>query len=154
MEPLTALSLAGTIVQFVQFATSLFNGARTIHASASGASENSQSIEIIYRELSNFSSNLQIQEQQDGGDAAHSAAKPSRHDAELRSMAAGCQADCAKLLEISSKLNVKTKSGPGWFKSFHVAFTEISKSGEIRELKQRIGDYQRMIVVLFCATSK
>jgi hypothetical protein len=51
-------------------------------------------------------------------------------------------------------LNVKTRSGPGWRKSFQVAFLEARKSPEVMDLRQRIHEYQTSIIALFSAISR
>ncbi len=61
MDPLSALGIAASVVQFVQFAMAIFNGSRKIHASASGAPEDSESLENIHETLSAFSSSLRSQ---------------------------------------------------------------------------------------------
>ena len=49
MEPLAALSVAGTVVQFVQFASALFTGSRKIYNSTSGGSEENERLDIFHK---------------------------------------------------------------------------------------------------------
>lgn len=148
MEPLEALSLAGTIVIFVQFAVQLFNGAKQISESVSGASESADSLKDVCSTLLGFMSGLQLTEQ--GG--PYKSLHP--HEVQLRSLAKACQADCEKLLGILRDLNIKTRSGPGWWRSFQVAFLEAAKSGDIKALKERIDGYQGVMGMIFLDLTK
>ncbi|KAK4165459.1 hypothetical protein QBC43DRAFT_351029 [Cladorrhinum sp. PSN259] len=143
MEPLEALSLAGTIITFVQFAVQLCNGVKQISESLSGASESADSLKDVCSTLVGFMSGLQLTEQ--GG--LHKSLPP--HEVKLRSLAKARQADCEKLLGILRDLNIKTRSGPGWWRSFQVAFLEAAKSGDIKALKERIDGYQGVMEMIF-----
>ncbi|KAK3368404.1 hypothetical protein B0H63DRAFT_565100 [Podospora didyma] len=152
MEALAALSLAGTIVQFVQFAGQLFSGARNVHASLSGTSAETQKLEGLYTKLSTLSHGLST-DRQKVGTTANPGDGLSTHEADIEKLAASCEDDCNKLLHTVQGLNTKSRSGPGWWKSFHVAFHELAKSGELKALRQRIGDYQSTITTLLCVAS-
>jgi hypothetical protein len=58
MDPLTAISLASAIVQFVDFSSKLVSGARQIYGSASGATEADRSLEVITSEMRQCASKL------------------------------------------------------------------------------------------------
>ena len=60
IEPLTALSLAGNVIQFVQFAVSLVTGAQKILVSSTGLSDDSQRLEDVYTKLSELGSGLKM----------------------------------------------------------------------------------------------
>jgi hypothetical protein len=51
MDPLTALSLAGTIVQFVGFGTNILKGSHQLYQSANGALPVNEELELITRDL-------------------------------------------------------------------------------------------------------
>jgi hypothetical protein len=51
MDPLTALSVAGTIVQFVDFGTKIVRGTYHMYNSATGALPVNEELEIITRDL-------------------------------------------------------------------------------------------------------
>lgn len=155
-----ALGVAGNIVAFVQFAGSILSGARKLHGSTSGASDQTDSLEALFGTLSGFGSRLKLEQ---GPSIAQGGLQPtsvsasstsSVHAAQLQSLASKCDADCDRLLVLLRRLNVKTRSGPGWWKSFQVAFLEALKSSEMMDLRQRINEYQTSIIVLFCAISR
>jgi hypothetical protein len=161
MEPLTALGIAGNVIQFVQFAAALLDGSRKIYASASGASNESESLENVYGNLAAFSYSLKAATREKQTATLSSVLKPAPgsfgitgYAPQLHSLAIGCETDCNRLLGIVHKLNAKTKPGPGWWKSFQVALLEAVKTTELKELRQRINEYQGTMVLLFCAISK
>ncbi|KAJ8129401.1 hypothetical protein O1611_g4229 [Lasiodiplodia mahajangana] len=153
MDPLTALSLAGTIIQFIHFASTLFNGVQQIHASATGTSAESENLKNICERLLQFAASLQVKDQNQTV-AAGSGSNLSGYGPELRRLAAQCEADCKQLLEIVSRLNVETGSGLRWWRSLRVALAEASKSSDVKALKQRINYNQQSMILRFCALSK
>ncbi|KAK4213918.1 hypothetical protein QBC37DRAFT_463011 [Rhypophila decipiens] len=155
MEPLVALSLAGSIVQFVQFATQLFNGARALHSSPGGSSVESSRLEDVYTRLAALSHSMGTTptRHRDSNNGRHTSEEDDM-TRQLKVLAANYQEDCNKLLAIVQKLNVKTRSGPGWWNSFHVAFLEHERSGDLKVLRQRINKHQNTVTLLLCATSK
>jgi len=72
----------------------------------------------------------------------------------LKKLAASCEVDCNRLLSILKTFNIKKRSGPGWWKSFQVALAEALQSAEVKQLRQRISDYQRGMILQFCSASK
>ncbi|KAL2014385.1 hypothetical protein VTN00DRAFT_1910 [Thermoascus crustaceus] len=58
MDPLTAISLATSIVQFVDLGTKLIHGAREIYSSAYCAPEENEGQETVVSEMRSLSSKL------------------------------------------------------------------------------------------------
>ena len=58
MDPLTALSLAGTIVQFVDYASKIIRGTKHIYKSTSGALSANKDLEERTRALSDLATKL------------------------------------------------------------------------------------------------
>jgi hypothetical protein len=58
MDPLTAISLASAIVQFVDFSSKLVGGTRQIYGSALGLIEADRSLEVIASEMQRCTSKL------------------------------------------------------------------------------------------------
>jgi hypothetical protein len=154
MDPLAALSLAGTITQFVQFAWNLIDGARKIHRSATGSSENAESLENIISKLSELSSELS-RDRSAQAEGRGGALPPSRNRTAISTLASQCQKDCDKLLGIARELaSSPQSSGPKWWKSFTSAVKEVMASSEVEELKGRISEYQKAMMMQLCAVSK
>jgi len=61
LDPLTALSLAGNVIQFVDFASKLFIKGRQIYNSAEGLSVCDQDLETIAKDLRDISARFKSQ---------------------------------------------------------------------------------------------
>lgn len=59
MDPLNALSLAGTLIQFVDFGSKLFSGAKSLYKSANGALAVNDELELIASDSNAVLSKLQ-----------------------------------------------------------------------------------------------
>ncbi|KAI0904421.1 hypothetical protein F4823DRAFT_614930 [Ustulina deusta] len=152
MDPLSALSLAGTVVQFVQFAASLINGTRRIYVT--GHSIETETLDGLYRLLSDFSSDLGARcsghPQPYLGELQRLA---NRRAAALGSLATRCKQDCDRLLEIVNRLRTSSVTGPRWWASFVVALKEVAKAKEVKEIQERIEGYQGQMILHLCAIS-
>ncbi|KAH6962433.1 hypothetical protein BKA56DRAFT_174743 [Ilyonectria sp. MPI-CAGE-AT-0026] len=147
MDPLSALSLAAAVVQFVQFTTDLFNGTRKIYQS--GASEKTERLEYIYETLSELSANLSSPST---GIRFVNTGLP-KDTPSLTELATRCRKDCDELLAVIESIKSKSASGPRLWRSFRTAMTEVMKTGEIEQLRERIGGYQRLMVIHLCSVS-
>ncbi|KAL8739517.1 MAG: hypothetical protein Q9190_007688 [Brigantiaea leucoxantha] len=151
MEPLSALNLAGNILQFVQFAFGLLNSTQNIYRSASGASEENQHLDDIYAKLYNFCNQLN-NEASNGTNSGNDAAA-SKYASDLTETAKTCQKDCKILLEIVEKLRVKDNSKKRWWRCFSKAMQEVWLSDDIARLKARIDDSRASLILRLCAIS-
>lgn len=107
MDPLSALGVAGTVVQFVQFACALFDGTRKIYNSASGASNENERLEFIYTRLSDLSSRLGICVNQRLKSVRFVASELPKDAPSLADLAAKCREDCSQLLEGLDRMRIK-----------------------------------------------
>ena len=153
MDPLSALSVAGTVIQFVQFAASLVNSAREIHFSTSGTTLAIEQVEVIYGTLSQFSKDLP--------DIKPTSSKHeksiftfSKYGKNLEKLAKRCKEDCDQLLKLVGQLKVETEGKKRWWKSFQKAMLEVWTQKDVEDLKQRISESQATMVLVLCATSR
>ena len=58
MDPLTAIGLASSIVQFVDYGTKLIGGAREIYHSTTGTTAQNETLELVATEMKEWSSRL------------------------------------------------------------------------------------------------
>ena len=151
MDPLAALSLAGNVVQFTQYAFQLVNGAVAIYQSASGASAQNQHLEGIHVKLSDFSENMQMWLQ---SRHAAPAGPASKYASGLMELTRSCKDDCDQLLGILSRLRVRQGTKGRFWQSFQKAMLEVWKSDDISRLKERIRDAQRAMTLQLCAISR
>ena len=144
MDAISALGVAGTVVQFVQFATALVNNVREIPRSASGASLATQELEAIHSTLSQFSKDLR--DSPPGG--------PSRYGKELEVLVERCKDDCDQLLKLADQLKVESGEKKRWWKSFQKAMLELWTQKDVEDLRQRISDSQASMVLVLCVSSR
>ena len=148
MDPLSALSLAGTVLQFIQFTFGLLNNSKKIYSSASGNSDDCQHLEEVYTKLLRFSDQLQSQLVSTTGRA-----NALGHASDLEETAATCKQDCRNLLDTVKKLQVESGKKPKWWQSFVKAMHEMWAADDIKCLKARIDSNRISMILSFCAIS-
>lgn len=145
MDPLSALALAGNILQFIEFTTKLLVTGVEVYKSATGTVDANLALEEISQQLFGLSGRLCVGERNTRGSASELA---------LRNIANLCNADCSRLLSVLNDLKVKDESQRGW-KSFRAALKLAWKDEqEIEKLMTRLRDRQSMMTLHICAISK
>jgi hypothetical protein len=151
MDPLSAVGLAASVVQFVTFAGGLLRKSIEIHDSTSGL-PNALDLNDTYKELNRLNSSLRGIPDVTYG-VIEMDPKIQRETESVKDLASICQFDCEILLNVLDKIRVK--EGPGRrFKSFKAAFKASQKDGEIKRLKKRLAEAERQITLLLCHISK
>lgn len=151
MDPLSALSIAASVVQFVQFSSNLLRGAVEIYQSSTGLSRQNQHLSDVYTELSKLSSNLQIGVFPNASTSGVPFVQNS--SSAIAQLGKDCKADCDKLLGIVRQLQA-TRTNGRWWKSLRAVSIEHLKSEEIRGLQTRIGRYETTIMMHLCMLSR
>lgn len=149
MDPVTAVALAGNILQFIQFVGGLLDNTRKLHASATGTSSTNNHFQDICGTLITFNTQLQ----QPSASFTNEASKVSKHGKPLAECAAACKRECEDLLRIMNQLRAIATKGPRYWNSFRAALAEVWKQNEIEDLRSRIADRQRQMTLLLCAAS-
>ncbi|KAI1446723.1 hypothetical protein F5Y02DRAFT_55953 [Annulohypoxylon stygium] len=144
MEPLSALSLAGNILQFIEFTSHLLSTSVEIYKSSTGTLDSKVALEEIYQRLSYLSVSLIT---------ASRNTQPSASELALRSIASSCNDDCIRLLAVLNDIRVDEGSHRLW-KSFRAAL-KLAWRGEqeIEKLATRLRDRQSMMTLHICAVS-
>ncbi|KAK7986940.1 hypothetical protein PG988_001928 [Apiospora saccharicola] len=156
MDPLSAVSLAGTVVAFVDFSLKLASRATEICGSENGSSDEEASLETVYATLSKCSANLSTAV---GGQATTGSSQLPRSYACIRKLAHACQTDCAAMLKILERLKEARKFEPGdssierRAKSIRGALKAIFKDPELKSLESRLQRTQRALTLELCAIS-
>ncbi|KAI1482822.1 hypothetical protein F4774DRAFT_406525 [Daldinia eschscholtzii] len=144
MEPLTAIALAGNVLQFIEYTSGLLSTSVEVYKSAAGTSDANLTLEKIYRHLSDLSSRLRA-----GGMSPRSSATESA----LRSIADHCDNDCIRILTALNNLRVDNGGHRVW-KSFRVALKLAWKGEkEIEQLASQLRDRQLTMTLHICAIS-
>jgi hypothetical protein len=124
MDPLSAISLAGNVVQFVDFCCNLVSKSIEIHQSHEGAPRDIISIEIATKDLTQLSSEVR-----------NSIATATADDA-LERLCRSCIAVASELLQALSK--VKANGNAQKWLSFRMALRSVWSKEKIRELEHRL----------------
>jgi hypothetical protein len=132
MEPLSALGLAGAIVQFVDFCSKLLDGAVTAYSQGSAFSPEISDLSDVTRDLANVTSQL-------------AAPPPNRQDEALCKLAANCQAVSNELQDILKDFMARTAKSKR--ESLRVAWVHLMKRKEIASLQARLDRYRSEIVL-------
>jgi len=148
MDPVTAIGIAGAVVQFVSFAHKLVSKTREVYTSASNQSKHVATLDEIYTSLLRLSSQLRTASTVRPNDLDSDGVV--KHVLAIRALSQNCERDCAKLLEIAQKLRGKGEAG-GKLQSFRVALKTFWKSSEIDELEGRLQRTQTTLTLHICA---
>lgn len=132
MEPLSALSVATAVTQFIDFTGSLLSGTIELHKSATGRTKANLTIETIALDLRNL--NIELTESFSSGDS---------HDADIKKLCLDCSKMADQLLEALNKLTVQ-KQHRLW-SSFSTALRSIWAQEDIDSLQRRLDAYRQQI---------
>lgn len=108
LDPLTAISLASSVVQFTGFGIRLATGTIELYYSLDGANAERSSLEFRITQVRNLVDQVVRPFEHNDDDGP-----PSRHEKELREMTASCKDITSDLLLILESLKVKRPSGLG-----------------------------------------
>ena len=131
MDPLTAIGLASSIVQFVDFGTKLIGGAREIYFSTTGTTEENASLELVTIEIRAWSSKLVY-----SGSSAQ-----SDEGKAICSLATECQILSDKILELIIK--AKPKNPKSEIRVLFAVIRDKWHENEKLQLQKRLGKLQR-----------
>lgn len=136
MDPLTAISLAGNIAQFIDFSCKLFSASRSIYTSNSGLSSDREDLHALTTNLQSISAKLKPVPLQ--------SAKFNVSN-ELQDLALRCDNIATELLAVLKKLALKDK--PSKWDSFHAALKTMWNKGKIDEMNKRLDSYRLQLVL-------
>ncbi|OBT62583.1 hypothetical protein VE03_07372 [Pseudogymnoascus sp. 23342-1-I1] len=143
LDPLSALSLAAAIVQFVDYSTKIVLGAAEIHASASGSLTKNVELSSITMDLRDISGKLVIDDQNQSNTY-------SKDERALSSLAMQCRNVANTLLVALEDLSMK---GPHkkW-KSVRQALLSVWREKEIRDIQNRLDSFRGQLTTRLVAT--
>ncbi|KAJ5267560.1 hypothetical protein N7478_010368 [Penicillium angulare] len=131
LDPLSALGLAGNILQFIDFGSKLLSSSREIYKSAKGLSANHQHLEQITISLIDLNSRLS---------QGSASASPTTYGQTLNRLALACKDDGNKLLLAKERLKLEQTNTK--CKSFQQALKCVWKERDLRDLETRLDGYR------------
>jgi hypothetical protein len=134
MDPLTALSVAGTIVQFVDFSIKLLSTTRKLYRSDVGNLPDHEELEYVTTDLSRLAARLQQPPEQEEG------FQPS--SPELQEISGKCDEVARELLKRLEALKIEKNNA---FRSFRVALQASWSKRDLNELVARLSTYRQSI---------
>ena len=135
LDPLSALSLAGTVVQFVDFTIKVMAKGREIYNSTSGSLAVNEELEIVTNDLLRLTERLK--------ESTHPETQIrtlSMDEQALEAIAANCTSIGQELLELLDLL--KAQGQKRKWKSFYQAFRTVWKQGEIDATLKRLSSFR------------
>ena len=157
MDPLTALGLAGNVVQFIDYALKLINTGAEIAGSASGATEGTLELEKVCNTLKTFTLKFELEESgqnpnadiPQGDGALAGGGKAKEHAMALEMIAIDCRTVCDQLLNIVKGLRVNKGTSNNRIKSFATAIKTVRAGEKISGLEERLKRFQTLIALHF-----
>jgi hypothetical protein len=150
LDPLSALGLASSVVQFVDFGCKLVTECKEIYHSVDGLSGEYINIELITTSLGRLSHDLRsaprttrfFRGQQQLSPPQRNEQPVAKSNLELwQDLASSCQETAEELLVILQKLKLRDSSHRRW-KSFQLALKTILKKEEIKKLQERLDGFR------------
>ncbi|RDW93695.1 ATP-binding protein [Aspergillus mulundensis] len=133
MDPISALSLAAVILQFIDFSSKLVAGTYEVYNSASGTTVENVHITTIVTDL-----------QAATGDMDVDIVGNTKHERALKDLASKCNKLSADVVVILEGLRVSDKNS-AW-KSLKVKWSSMRKSGQLQSIERRLDDDQQSSV--------
>jgi hypothetical protein len=134
LDALTALSLAGTIIQFVDFSGKLLAKGHEIYVSVDGASIGNNDLEAAAKNLRDLNERLNASAVSRRGDVVDAI---SESEVALIQLTTKCSAVAEELLAVLDHLKVQGGSNRRW-KSFQQALKSSLKQGRVDEINSRL----------------
>lgn len=129
MDPITAFSLAGTIVQFVDFSSKLVSKGYRIYQSANGAFSENLELESITTDLSLLNIRLKTDSKFDC---------LTKDDQSLEKLSQHCTSIADELLGRLDKLKIPTDAKYRKWKSFRQALKTVWNKKDLDEMSSRL----------------
>ena len=138
MDPLSALAVATSVVQFVDFASKLISESRELYSSVDGRYEEHVNLHSITQTLSQLSQDLQRPLDSDSS---------SQHIQDLQSLCQDTNRVAEELIEVLDSIKLQSdKSGTRW-RSGLQALKSMWNQGRINELQQRVNGFRQQLTL-------
>ena len=138
LDPMTAVSLAGTIVQFLDFTSKVVSKNRKLSRSVTGLQPEVDSLEVATKDLLELSEKLK-----DGIRVVDANGTLSKDDLDFQYLCNGCIAVSVKMLERLGKL--KVEAGDGKWRVAKQAIRAVWSEKEVVELNDQVLNLRRQL---------
>jgi hypothetical protein len=138
LDPMTALSLAGNIVQFVDFSCTVISRSKELSNSVHGTTQYTLNYEIVTRDLLKVSENLQ-----DGVATASVDSSKNEADQALEDICNGCIFLSEKMLRRLEYLKVQNDAGRRTI--FGRALKSVWSQRELEEMARQLATYRQQL---------
>jgi|SRR5271156_5630563 len=142
MDPLTALGVASSVVQFVDFTSKLISGSYELYKSDYGVVEATSSLEALTSNLIAVSNDL-----------SRSLKASKSIPKELELLCKECVAEASKLLSVLESLKVEGSDRRLW-KSFKTALKTIWSQDKIDSFQGRLDSFRQQITMSIVVSLK
>jgi tRNA C32,U32 (ribose-2'-O)-methylase TrmJ len=139
MEPLSALSVATSVVQFVDFSFSLISGTVERYRSASGTSAESSEIQALTKHLIDMLNTFETNSN------SSSPQLQSQHESRLKHLCQACKAPAEELLMVLGFLQAKGKHK--LTESLISTFKALGKERKIQKLRAQLNSVQTELIL-------
>lgn len=137
LDPLTAISLAGNIVQFVDSSGKIISKTRELTKSSHGTTQEAYNAEIVIRDL------LRLSEQLKDGVRAASATPHTEDDKALEDLCNGCISLSERIIKRLEKL--KMGEGAGKPRAFLHALNAVWSQKELESEEAQLATYRSQL---------
>jgi hypothetical protein len=144
LDPLTALGLAGNIVQFVDFSSKLISEGIELYNSMDGALTRNVELNSIVEDLSLVAADL--------GSDGTSSYRYSKDERALAMLADQCKILADNLLEVLQDLTVRSPHKK--WKSVRQALRTVWKDKEIQDIQNRLQGFRNQLTLRLVALLK
>lgn len=139
MDPVTALGVVASVVQFVEFTGKLVYGTCVIYKNAKNGEETHSDIETIAENLRQLAQELvQSPISHKGTDK-----QLSERENSMRKLCQNCQETATELIGTLEKL--KSVGQPSYWLSFRKALATVWRESEIQGLQKRLDSFRQQI---------
>lgn len=136
MDPFSTLSIATSVVQFVDFAGKLLSSSNEIFHSVHGSSSSNSALESYCTTIKDLSAKLGSSVDTSQGALAQN----------VKSLADDCKSDCDALLAMLQNMKVKSQKSRRW-KSFQVALKTQWGARKLREFEERMDKARNLAAI-------
>ena len=152
MDPLSAISLAANIAQFLDYATKLVSKGHALYKSSEGALAENLDLEAIANSLTDVNSRVVQSYCRIPGTASSTATTSVLDQQSLKSIAESCDKVAKQLLDILQRLKVQG-SHRKW-KSVRQAFKSVWNKAHIDDLRKRMEGYREQMIFHLVAVGR